>query len=485
MILGPDNLLRTLAAIAYVLAMIATAVHILLRKEEPRSAALWLFSVLMVPAVGIALYLAFGVDRVRRKTLLKEAGNLYLRQEYMAHLPRSKAAYEYPERDEEEAYPAAEFPAVLERFCERPLLTGNRVKLMLQGDQAYQHMLDAIDRAQSSVNLQTYIFMADRVGRQFAEAMIRKARSGVECRLLYDAVGSIDSLWFLDELAHTNVHVHAFTPLNPLKRRWQINLRNHRKLLIVDGKVGFSGGMNVSEKHLVDHPLLTRVKDYHFMLEGPIVHQMQEWFVEDWYYACGEKLLSGRFFPPLEWRGDDLARVITSGPDGDHEAFHQVAFAAIVGARSRLWIVSPYFIPDKAILSALRFAAHRGVDIRLLVPQRSDHLVVSLAARTFYEELLGYGIRIFERKPPFLHAKAMLVDDDWAVVGSANMDVRSFRLNFEANLEVRSRSFARALRVAIEDDIRNAVPIYLPTFRQRSPVVQVAERACALLNPLL
>ncbi len=484
MMVVQENVVGELFALAYILATLVCAVHILLHKDDSRAAALWLLTVFTLPAVGMVLYLAFGVNRVRRKTLLKEAGNLRLRQEYMAYLPRSRAAYEYPD-EERDDFSVAEFPWVLDRFCERPLLVGNRIKLMLQGDQVYQSMLDAIEHARSSVNLQTYIFVADRVGRQFVEAMVRKAREGVECRLLYDPVGSIDSLRFLDELGHTGVAVHPFTPLNPLKRRWQINLRNHRKLLLVDGKVGFTGGMNVSEKHLVDHPLLTRVKDYHFMLEGPIVHQMQESFVEDWYYACGEKLISEKFFPPLEWRGDDLARVVTSGPDGDHEAFYQVLFAAIVGARSRLWIVSPYLIPDTGILSALRLAAQRGVAVRLLVPQRSDHPMVSLAARTYYEELLSYGVRIYERKPPFLHAKAVVVDDMWAIFGSANMDVRSFRLNFEANVEVRSRSFVRALSVAIEDDMRNALPVYLPTFRERSPAVKVVERACGLLSPLL
>ncbi len=476
--------LRELFALAYGAVILVSAVHILLHKDDSRSAALWLLTIVTLPALGIVLYLAFGVERVRRKTLLKEAGNLRLRQEYMAYLPRTRAAYEYPD-PEEESFPTAEFPWVLDRFCERPLLVGNRVKMMLQGDQVYQSMLDAIAQARSSVNLQTYIFVADRVGKQFVEAMVEKVRQGVECRLLYDPVGSIDSLRFLDEVSHTGVAVHPFTPLNPLKRRWQINLRNHRKLLLVDGRVGFTGGMNVSEKHLVDHPLLTRVKDYHFMLEGPIVHQMQESFVEDWYYACGEKLISDKFFPPLEWRGDDLARVITSGPDGDYEAFYQVLFAAIVGARSRLWIVTPYLIPDKGILSALRLAAQRGVAVRLLVPRRSDHPMVTLAARTFYEELLSYGVRIYERKPPFLHAKAVVVDDNWAIFGSANMDMRSFRLNFEANIEVRSRSFVRALSVAIEDDMRNALPVYLPTFRERATVVKVMERACGLLSPLL
>ncbi len=473
--------------IVYIGILLGTAVHILLHKHESRSAALWLMVVTTLPGLGLFLYLMFGVDRVARKALLKEAANLRLRQEYVASLPRSEAVYEYP-RDAEaglEREGSLEFPAVLERICDRPLVVGNRVRLMTLGDRVYQHMLESIEKARRHIHIQTYIFLSDKVGRQFVEILVRKAVEGVEVRLLYDPVGSIDALWFLDELANSRVKVRPFTPLNPLKRRWQLNLRNHRKLLLVDGVVAFTGGMNITEMHLIDHPLLTRAKDYHFQVEGPVVHQMQEWFVEDWHYACGEKLLSGDIFPPLRWEGDDLARVITSGPDGDYEAFYKVVFAAITGAESRIVIVTPYFIPDKGLLTALQLAAAKGVEITLVVPGHSDHPFVTWAARTFYEDLLSFGIRIYERRAPFLHAKVLVVDDVWAIVGSANMDVRSFRLNFEANLEVRSPTLIRALLAAVQDEIQHARLVDLATFRNRPLGVRVLESACALFNPLL
>jgi len=470
---------------AYVLLVGLAAVHILLHKVDSRSAALWLFVVGSFPLVGLLLYAMFGVDRVARKLLLKEAGNRSLRQSYAAYLPRTQAAYEYPPQARTNTGDALQFPGILERICTRPLVTGNQIKLMLTGDQVFQNMLHAIENAEHNVNLQTYIFLADRVGRQIVESLIRKAEEGVEIRFLYDPVGSIDSLWFLGELAQTSVKVQAFTPLNPLKRRFQVNLRNHRKLLLVDGRLAFTGGMNITEGHLIDHPLLTRVKDYHFQIRGPVVHQMQEWFVEDWYYACGEDLISDIFFPPLEWRGDALARVITSGPDGDYEAFYQVVVAAVMGAHSKVIITTPYFIPDKGLLTALEIAALRGIDITLLVPGHSDHAFVTWAARTFYERLLTFGIRIYERRPPFLHAKAVVIDDSWATVGSANMDVRSFRLNFEANLEIRSPRLIHQLLAAIEEDIAESELVHLATFRGRPMATKVLESACGLFNPML
>ncbi len=472
---------------AYLGALLAVAVHILLHKRPSRSAALWLMVITTIPLAGILLYITVGVDRVQRRLLYKEASNLHFRHAYASAPHRIDPRLE-PDGNEDTEIRlrrAAEFPDLLDRMFHRPLVGGNRFRMMTTGDRVYEAMLGAIRNARDHVHLQTYIFQPDRVGRLFVETLLEKAKEGVEVRLLYDPVGSIDALAFLDELARTGVEVSPFNPLNPLKRRWQVNLRNHRKLLLVDGMKAFTGGMNISELHLVEHPLLTRVKDYHFEIQGPIVGQMQEWFIEDWHYATGRSLLSERYLPRLEPRGDEPARVITSGPDGDYEAFYRLVFAAILGARSAVQIVTPYFIPDQGLIAALRLAATRGVDITLLVPGHSDHPIVSLATQSFYEELLRAGVRIYERRAPFLHAKVLVVDHRWATIGSANMDVRSFRLNFEANVEIRSPALVAALMDAIEADMKAADMVDLAAFSLRPLRKQVLESACALLNPLL
>lgn len=482
--------LEVLYSLLYGVLLLGGSMHVLLHKRDPRSAALWLLLLLTLPVGGLVLYLLFGVDRVARRALLKEVANQQIRQALHAAQPgvglRSTQPGPPPRREEPRIpQPPPRFEPVLSRLCALPLLSGNRIRWMSQGDHVYARMLSAIENARHHVHLETYIFQPDRVGRQLVELMIEKAAQGVEVRVLYDTIGSTDALWFMEEVARTRVKVAEFSPLNPFKRGWQVNLRNHRKLLVVDGQLAFTGGMNINEKHLIDHPLLTRVRDYHFQVEGPVVRQMQEWFVEDWYYARGEKLLAPAYFPSLPPQGEVDARVITAGPDGDYEALYRVILAAIAYASERVYLVTPYFIPDQGLLTTLQLAAARGVEITLVLPGHSDHPFVSWASRAYYEPLLRAGIRIYERGAPFLHAKVMVVDDAWALVGSSNMDIRSFRLNFEANLELRSPSFIETLLRAIAEEIEASTRVEASLFLHRPTWRVLGERTCALLSPLL
>lgn len=513
-------------SLIYGALLLAGMVHVLLNKHEPRAATLWLVLIVSVPALGLVLYFIFGIDRVSRRVLRKTASNRMIRRGVQEVLetpaqpgteprpipgvdPRPPPQYQaHPPSPADEA-PGATLPPsltldpgeigamvvdyasrsvadrVLDRLCDRPLLNGNRIRWMSQGDRVYARMLDTIANARDHIHLETYIFQADRVGRPLIELMAYKAARGVEVRLLIDTIGSTGALWFLEELARTRVQVAEFSPLNPFKRGWQINLRNHRKLLLVDGRVAFTGGMNINEKHLVDHPLLTRVRDYHFQVEGPVVAQLQEWFMEDWHYATGQTLIDRRYFPPVRVRGDVQARLITSGPDNDYEVIYRVFLAAITGAQDRIFIVSPYFVPDAGMISALQLAAAKGVEITVVVPGHSDHPFVTWASRASYEPLLNFGVKIYERKAPFLHAKVMVVDNAWGLIGSANMDNRAFRLNFEANLEVRNEALINTLLKAIQTEINCSVPIDASAFRRRSTLRRLGENTCALAGPLL
>lgn len=498
----------------YLLVIAGLGGHVLLNKRDPRAAAMWLLLVVFVPALGAVLYVLIGVERIRRKLLRKEASNLSIRQAWLARPvqqqrqpllsshpspaalhrtgpPRHRTAtasgrsqvlqvLELPASS-----PSASFFSVIDRLSARPLMAGNRIQPMSQGDRVYQRMLQAIERATHHIHLETYIFGSDRVGLQLVELMMQRAAEGIEVRLLYDTVGSIDALPFLEELRFSKVRAVAFSPLNPLKRRFQINLRNHRKLLVVDGRTAFTGGMNINEKHLVDHPLLTRVRDYHFQVEGPVVSQMQEWFVEDWFYASGEQLLADPYFPLLEARGGMSARVITSGPDGDYEVLYYALLAAIHGAQARIFMVTPYFIPDAGLMSALLLARARGIEVCLVVPGYSDHPFVQAASRAWYLPLLQAGVLIYERNAPFLHAKLTLVDQSWVLIGSANVDVRSFRLNFEANLEVRDDAFAEVILKRIRQEMQASTLVSLEAHQRRPLRRKLFDAGCALFSPML
>lgn len=509
-----DIQISLLSWLAYLTLIGVLGAHVLLNKRDPRAAAMWLLLVVLVPAFGAGLYLLIGTGRIQRRLLRKVASNLTIRQAWLARpsqsstgdprrvartvVPPGQASKTTPRPTPSAGRsqvlqvlempgqgPSLPFLPAVDRLSARPLTSGNRIVPMSQGDRVYQRMLQAIERATHHVHLETYIFGSDRVGLQLLELMMQKAAQGIEVRLLYDTVGSIDALYLLEELRHSRVRSVAFSPLNPLKRRFQINLRNHRKLLVVDGQVAFTGGMNVNEKHLIDHPLLTRVRDYHFWVEGPIVAQMQEWFVEDWYYASGERLLNDPYFPPLEPKGHMQARVITSGPDGDYEVLYYALLAAIHGAQQHIYMVTPYFIPDAGLQCALLLARARGIDVTLVVPGYSDHPFVQAASRAWYLSLLQAGVRIYERNAPFLHAKLMLVDHRWSLIGSANLDERSFRLNFEANLEVRDEAFADGILKRIRQEIQASSQVSLEAFQKRPLRQRLFEAGCALFSPLL
>jgi cardiolipin synthase len=276
--------------------------------------------------------------------------------------------------------------------------------------------------------------------------------------------------------------------IHPLKRRLQINLRNHRKLLVVDGRVGFLGGINVHEENTASLGKEAQVLDYHFLVEGPVVSELQYCFLQDWFYTTEEDpeiLLQEKYFPSLGPRADDCARVVRSGPGPDFEAIHRAFFTLVVMAQRSIKLMTPYFVPDTSLLTALLNAAARGLDVRLILPQRTNHWYIHYAARSFYAPLLESGVRIFERPPPFLHAKTMLVDNQWALVGSANFDIRSLRLNFELNLEVLGSFAEQALRSALDEEMDRSREIDLKTFEQRSRWEQLMEDLCSMAAPLL
>ncbi|MBI5495616.1 MAG: cardiolipin synthase [Deltaproteobacteria bacterium] len=458
--------------------------HVLLTRREPTAAILWLIVITLVPVAGPVLYGLGGLMRVRRRHHLKGSRRAVLKERYA-----SLALAEERRRRHLGQAPANVqlLSDAVGRISGRPLLTGNRLDLLVNGEQAYPRMLEAIESATATVHLFSYIYDEDEVGRQFTAALAAAARRGVEVRLLVDAVGAHDTDDDLFQDARTaGAKVARFRPLRLTRWRRGLHFRNHRKILVVDGLLGFTGGMNISERYLADrHANPARCRDFQVRVEGPVVGQLQEVFMEDWFDATGEELLADRYYPPASAAGDALCRVVTSSPVGESERIQAIFFQALCCARERLEIMTPYFIPDSGTLAGLRGAVQRGVHVDVLLPGMGDSPFVQRAALGTLPEVMSWGVNVFLRQPPFIHAKALVLDRAWAMVGSANWDARSFRFNDECNLEVIDPAFAAALESAMAAERGASRRYSVDEWHARPLGARLSERMAALFGPTL
>jgi cardiolipin synthase len=420
--------------VAHVAIAIGVTVHILLYKRNIGTSISWMGIAWLSPFIGGALYFALGVNRVKRRalTLRRERSHLFAVDEVAPNAP--------------DAGPLAPLEYAIGRLTGLSAEVDNAVQLLRNGDEAYPAMLAAIDAAKKSVGLCSYIFRDDAAGEPFIAALIRAHQRGVQVRVLIDGIGS-GYFWSgtYDRLRRAGVPVDRFLHSYFPWRTPFLNLRNHRKVMVVDGRIAFTGGLNIGAENIQAgnprHPVL----DTHFLLQGPVVEQLVEAFADDWLFQTREKLLSDDWFPNLEPAGQAVARVVISGPDEDIEQIEFVALHAISCARHSIRVVTPYFLPPEVLTMSLGLAAMRGVKVEIVLPEHSNHTVLDWARRVPLKSLLEAGCRVLLRPPPFDHSKLMMIDDAWSLIGSANWDTRSFRLNFELNVEIQDEGFARKL----------------------------------------
>lgn len=475
-----------LLSIGHLLLAVLLSLDILLHKERPVSAVLWLGVVWAFPYLGALAYATFGVDRVRRGAAERRAARQLLARslEGKPALDGLVAAAHQGGGPADHILRATD-PAVPDNL----VLRGNRVELLVDGDEFYPALEEAIEGARESIHLQTFIFARDRVGRRFRDLLAARARDGVRVRVLYDRFGSTIPHFtgFFEPLGRAGAEVRSISQANPLKGRFQINLRNHRKVAVVDGRTGFAGGLNIARRNLSDGDEPAH-RDYHLRLDGPAVADLQRQFLEDWHFATGvvaDDLLEPDPFPPLEHVGEELVQVVPGGPEAGGRRLAEAFFGAIVAAERSLTLATAYFVPDEPILQALRYAALRGVDVRLILPGRSNHWYAGFAARAQYEPLLEAGVRIYQRGPPFMHAKALLADGVYALLGSANLDYRSLHLNFELNVEVVGRGFAEALGDQLASEMAASREVRLAEHVARPLTRRLLENLCRLFQPVL
>jgi cardiolipin synthase len=458
-----------------------TLVWILHTKREAMSAIAWSLLVLFVPFLGMFLFFLLGAQTLRRPIDRRR---------------RRSSAYKKLSRTE--GWPAADVPDrwdALARLGHHgdgfPVTGGNAVTLYHEGQPAFEAMLEAIKAARHHVHIQFFIFRNDESGRRFIDALADCARRGVQVRFLYDSVGAYNlSSRLLRRLTEAKGLAAAFLPMfNPLRRiriSLRVNLRNHRKLLIVDGRVGFNGGLNIGDEYLGLHPKFGRWRDTHMRIEGPAVEGLQRVFLEDWFFATEEPVHGAEYFPKFaQPPGTSMVQVVHSGPDMDFKAIRETYFAGILNARKRAWIASPYFVPDAGLRDAMALAARSGVDVRFLGLFRPDKWVPFLAARFYWTDMLAAGVKVYQYTAGMMHSKYVLVDGEWASVGSANFDNRSLLLNFEANCQLFDEPIVAELEREFLKDLELSVRLDTAVFEARPFFSRLAENTCRLFSPIL
>ncbi len=466
-----------------VVAATMATVHILLWKRDSRAAIAWVGLIWLAPLVGVIAYFCFGINRIQRK-----ATSLKVRE---AWNPQGESRLT-PEEVEQRYELTVRHPNLLglasvgRNITGRHIQPGNQVEPLINGDEAYPAMLESINQAEHSVALLSYIFDSDRAGDKFFEALIQARDRGVEVRVLIDGVGSRYSKPnMVRRLKSAGVRVAAFLPTRVPRLFKYANLRNHRKILVVDGKIGFTGGTNIREGHWLSLEPKSPVQCVHFRIEGPVVRQLQEVFAIDWAFASGESLGGDLWFPAIDRSGPVWARGIPDGPDEDFEKMSDTILGALSAATSSVRIVSPYFLPDAALIRALNVTAMRGVDVRIYVPEKSNIFLVNWATADQLWQMLEKKCRIFYTSAPFDHTKLMVIDDVWALIGSTNWDARSLRLNFEFNVECYDEAFAANLNGLIDQKAEKAREVTLEEVDSRKFLVRMRDGMARLLSPYL
>ncbi len=368
-----------------------------------------------------------------------------------------------------------------------PLLAGNKVTLLQNGPATYAAMFAAIEAARDHINMETYILEDDEVGRQFADALVEKQRQGVQVNLIHDGVGTLGTpAEFFQRLLEAGIKVLEFNPVNPLaaKAGWDVNQRDHRKLLIVDGRIAFLGGINISSVYSsgsvigrkAARPANTQPwRDTHLQIEGPAVAELQKLFLETWQKQQGEALAERAYFPTLDSVGPEVVHAIGSSPDDAYSLIYATLISVINSAEHEVLLTNAYFVPDPQLVAALKAAVGRGVEVRVVLPGRTDSALVFHAGRSHYDELLRGGVKIYERKNALLHAKTALVDGVWATVGSTNLDWRSFLHNQELNAVVLGPAFGSRMHAAFEDDVAQSQQVTLQAWENRPINLRVKE----------
>ncbi|MDH6535088.1 cardiolipin synthase [Parabacteroides sp. 52] len=472
-----QTVLSSLFVILYSITVLGLALVVITENRNPLKTIPWVIVLLLLPGVGLLFYFLFGQDNRKQKIISHRTYKRIMKGPQRRKLPE----------DVNNSVPEAFQPlaTLLYRNNQSSLLYGTDIKIYTHGDEKFHDLLAEIEKATHHIHIQYYIFCDDEIGRKVKNALIQKAKEGVEIRIMYDDVGSWNvKKAFFNEMKTYGIEVYSFLRVVLPALSSKVNYRNHRKIAVIDGKVGFMGGMNIADRYYKGTSW-GNWRDTHFRFVGKGVHGLQSVFLIDWY-VVSKKLLNDKiYYPPVQIYSNNLLQVATSGPTGQWRTLLQATIFLIANAKKYVYIQTPYFLPTEGLNQALQIAALGGVDVRLMLPKRSDTRTANLASRSYLDEMVKAGVKVYFYEPGFLHSKLIVVDNKVSSIGSANMDFRSFEHNFEVNAYVYQEDFAVQMRKVFLHDMQHCQRITPASWLKRPIKQRLIESFMRLFSPLL
>lgn len=465
------------------LSVIFIAFVIFLENRHPTQTLTWLIVLGSFPLVGFIFYLLFGRNFRKEKMFRKKY--LLDKQTFL----KIEGDIDYPniERIEEMEADQRKLFYLAHKVGNSPITFRTETKVLKNGEETFREIIHALKEATHHIHLEYYIVRNDRIGEKLKDILITKVKEGVKVRFLYDAVGSwMLSKRYIKEMRAAGIEIIPFGPVRIPVLNNKFNFRNHRKIIVIDGSIGFVGGLNIGDEYLGRNKHFGHWRDTHLWLKGEAVRSLQLIFLQDWYYMTNEGLLTAEYLSPILIEDNHGGvQLIAGGPDNEWSVIKNIFFSMITSAKKSVWIASPYFIPDEDIFSAIKIAALSGIDVKLLVPNKPDKRIVFHASRSYFPDLLEAGVKIYEYEKGFMHSKIIIVDDTLASIGTSNMDMRSFHLNFEVNAFLYNTSSTKKLVNDFIDDTRESRLLELNDFKKRHIGYRLLESLSRLLSPFL
>ncbi|MCT4588423.1 MAG: cardiolipin synthase [Carboxylicivirga sp.] len=471
--------------VGYVFAMLGIVFIVMLENRSPLKAIPWILVLLFVPVLGVVFFVFFG-QNLRKEKIIRRKG--LKNHDLLSEIAHSQS-HKLSEGSLDDTPLLESNKKLIQLFLNNSssiLTIGNQVDVLNNGEDTFDAIINALESARHSIHLQYYIFDEDEIGNRILDILKQKASEGVEVRMLVDDVGSWElKRPFFKELQSYGIEIYSFLTVRFPSLTSKVNYRNHRKIVVVDGEIGFLGGLNIADRYLKGNPAYGIWRDMHLRITGDAVNALQSVFFIDWYFVSQKDIADPKYFPHKKPSGDKLVQIVTSGPDSDWPGIMMGYYQAIANAKKYVYITTPYFMPGESVLMALKASAMGGVDVRIIIPEKSDAYFTALCTKSYIKEMLLAGVKFYLYQPGFLHSKMMVVDDEVCTIGTTNMDFRSFEQNYEVQAFIYDEEKTKEVKSYFMDDLAHSEPVQLEQWRKRAPWQKAKESFARLFSPLL